>query len=443
MNESCTNSKSIFKFPASKTPNFQPREENSLSEGLVDSIENRSHGAKMFNSISRGVLRKSRRDARIELRPSSLQGGESTQLSPEVRIISRSEAHVELAPKQPNLGSVDSPGAPFDREKDFPSKKSHGNSADFQGPKILSVGGGKGGIGKSFISTNLAVCLAHLGYKVSLVDLDLGAANLHTCLGVPHPKKGLFDFVSSESMELSDIAIDTQVPGLNLFAGGQEFWQQIRPHSSQKVRLISRLQQLMADYVILDLGAGTHVNTLDFFIFSHAGLLIVVPEPTSIENAYVFLKSILFRKLQSIIRAIREEEACEELLRGLANPKNPKPPFAQLEEFASKNAIVGNRIIQLIRLTQMGIVMNQVRTGNDRDIGHSMAKICQRYFGFNAQLLGVTHYDDEAWRSVRNRKPVCIERPGTASARDIQSLADRVCGDVLPLFPGSQSSAAS
>ena len=299
-------------------------------------------------------------------------------------------------------------------------------------PRILSVGGGKGGIGKSFVSANLAVCLARRGHSVALVDLDLGAANLHTCLGVANPKVGIFDFVNSRIEDLRDVAVETGIPGLRLYGGGQEFWQQVRPQSVQKVRLISKLQSLDADYVILDLGAGTHVNTLDFFIFSHAGLLVVVPEPTSIENAYVFLKSVMYRKLQSIIKAVREEEACQELLQSLGDPRITTPPFAQLERFAQRNAPVGNKIIQLIRMTRLGIVMNQVRTQADSEIGQSMSKICDRYFGFTSCFLGQTHYDDEAWKSVRSRRPLCQDRPSALSAKDIYELAQSIMNDFLP-----------
>ena len=75
------------------------------------------------------------------------------------------------------------------------------------GPRILSIGGGKGGIGKSFLSANMAVSLTRQGYRVALVDLDSGAANLHTCLGVPSPKVGLFDFVSGRIDNLEDVAV--------------------------------------------------------------------------------------------------------------------------------------------------------------------------------------------------------------------------------------------
>ena len=64
------------------------------------------------------------------------------------------------------------------------------------GPRLLAVGGGKGGVGKTFVTANLATSLARLGQRVVVVDMDLEGANLHTCLGVPSPQRSLADFVS-------------------------------------------------------------------------------------------------------------------------------------------------------------------------------------------------------------------------------------------------------
>lgn len=305
-------------------------------------------------------------------------------------------------------------------------------TAAVAGPRIISVGGGKGGIGKSFFSANVAVCLTRLGYKVALVDLDLGAANLHTCLGVPSPKVGLFDFVNSRVENLEDLAVSGGVPGLTLFGGGQEFWQQVRPQSVQKIRLISKLQKLDADYVILDLGAGTHVNTLDFFIFSHAGLVVVVPEPTSIENAYVFLKSVLYRKLQSVLKAIRQEDAAHRVMESLGDPKIAIPPLNQLQAFAREEPEVGQKILQLIQMTQLGVVMNQVRTKSDADIGVSITQICKRYFGFDASFVGAACYDDAVWKSVRSRRPLCVDHPESAVAKSLLGIAENIAGEFIP-----------
>jgi flagellar biosynthesis protein FlhG len=292
-----------------------------------------------------------------------------------------------------------------------------------QGPRLIAIGGGKGGIGKSFISANIGIALARQGFRVALVDLDFGAANLHTCLGVNRPKADLFDFINNKVENLEDIATQTTVPNLILFGGGQEFWQQVRPHSAQKIRIISRLQKLDVDYVIMDLAAGTHTTTQDFFIFSHMGIVVVVPEPTSIENAYVFLKGVLCRRLETIVKSIRKEEAAAELLRSLQeNPKSSMPPFLKLQEFAARDPEVGARVLELIQRSQIGIVVNQTRTKSDVDIGQSMKIICGRYFGFSAEFLGPTSYDDSVWKSVRARRPLHADYPESNALLDLKEL---------------------
>lgn len=299
--------------------------------------------------------------------------------------------------------------------------------------RIISVGGGKGGIGKSFVSASIAINLAQRGFKVALVDLDLGAANLHTCLGIPHPATGLFDFVSGKVDRLEDVGVSGGVNGLTLFGGGQEFWQQVKPHPSQKIKLITKLQKLPFDYVLLDLGAGTHTNTLDFFIFSHSGILVVVPEPTSIENAYVFLKSVLFRKLQSIAKAVNREDVAEILLASLGDPKNTMPPLIQIQNFAKTYPEFGQKLLEITQMTQLGIIMNQVRTPTDIEIGTSMAHISKNYFGFSPEFLGPIRYDDAVWKSIRKRQPVHIEEPMSAVVADIQNVSAQLCLKFAPI----------
>lgn len=394
----------------------------------------------MFSSISRGMFKRPARESRQALaknfaeavRPAveistlsraeylaSARGAEALAVAvPEER-----ETTVHRSAASRNTGSFGGDSGHGENGSHNESLRTAQTGRAPSGPRIISVGGGKGGIGKSFLSANVAVSLTRLGYRVALVDLDFGAANLHTCLGVPSPKVGLFDFVSGRVENLEDVAVSGGVPGLTLYGGGQEFWQQIRPQAAQKIRLISRLQRLDVDYVILDLGAGTHVNTLDFFIFSHAGIVVVVPEPTSIENAYVFLKSVLYRKLQSIVKAIHQEEAAERLMAGLGDPRFATPPLTQLQKFAAEEPEIGQKILSLIQMTHLGVVMNQVRTNADAEIGSSITQISQKYFGFGAEYLGSAIFDDVVWKSLRNRRPVCVDFPDSAVAQGLMNIA--------------------
>lgn len=407
----------------------------------------------MFSSISRGMFKRPTRDARHAL---SKSYGETVRAAAEITSVPRSEYPQALRAQEfpageressaprilagRNSGSFGGESGQGDESGINENVRSpQGGGRASSGPRIISVGGGKGGIGKSFLSANLAVSLTRQGYRVALVDLDFGAANLHTCLGVPSPKIGLFDFVSGRIENLEDVAVSGGVPGLILYGGGQEFWQQIRPQAAQKIRLISRLQRLDVDYVILDLGAGTHVNTLDFFIFSHAGIVVVVPEPTSIENAYVFLKSVLYRKLQSIVKAIHQEEVAERLLLSLGDPRFATPPLAQLQKFAAEEPEIGQKILNLIQMTHLGVVMNQVRTNADAEIGSSITQISQRYFGFSAEFLGAAIFDDVVWKSLRNRRPVCVDFPDSSVSQGLMTIAKTLSTRFEPIVPQHQN----
>ena len=132
--------------------------------------------------------------------------------------------------------------------------------------KIWAVGGGKGGVGKSLVSANVAICLALMGNKVVAVDLDLGGANLHTCLGLPIPQMTLSDYVSKKITNFEDLLVSTPIQNLKIISGAQDELGMANLKHMHKNQIIRKLTELDADYILFDLGAGTAFNTIDFFI---------------------------------------------------------------------------------------------------------------------------------------------------------------------------------
>ena len=130
---------------------------------------------------------------------------------------------------------------------------------------ILSIGGGKGGTGKSFITANLGVLLANQGRKVLLIDLDLGASNLHTLLGVKNPKPGLGQFLNKATKNLDHVIAPTMFENLSLISSMNCPLEVANLFYAQKLKIIRAIQKLPYDHILLDLGAGTNFNTLDFF----------------------------------------------------------------------------------------------------------------------------------------------------------------------------------
>lgn len=288
--------------------------------------------------------------------------------------------------------------------------------------RIVAVGGGKGGIGKSLVASNLGVHLAEVGRRVVLVDADLGGANLHTCLGVPPPRKTLSDFVSRRVTDLAEVVTETPIQGLGLISGAMDFLGAANPKYTQKLRLLREIARLDVDNVIIDLGGGTGFNILDFFLIADHGVLTVVPEPTSIENAYRFIKAAYYRRLKTLemswnLRPLIEAAMSEQSGKGLKTPRD----LVQYVE--ARDAAGGARLRAELEKFPLELVVNQVRNEDEHKLGHAISDACRKYFGISMQYLGAIPYDDAVWKAVRRRKPVVRDSPQSPAAHAIRDVA--------------------
>ena len=286
--------------------------------------------------------------------------------------------------------------------------------------RVISVGGGKGGIGKSLISANLGIELARRGKKVVLVDADLGGANLHTTLGVDVPRRTLSDFIERKVERIDDVITPTTVENLGLVSGAMDHLDVANPRHAQKMRLLRHVQQMDVDYAILDLGAGTHSNTLDFFLVSDHGVLVLVPEPTAVENAYRFVKAAFWRRMRNVAQVF----GYDGLLRAVMSSASFKSPVELVTSIAQRDPEAGRNLARQLAAFRPRLIVNQARTAQDADVGQAVVSAWRKYFGLEMDYLGFIHYDDEMWRAVRARRPLLVERPDVPAARCFASIAD-------------------
>ena len=168
------------------------------------------------------------------------------------------------------------------------------------GVQIIPIASGKGGVGKSLVAANLGIALAQAGRRVVLVDLDLGGSNLHLILGLRGIPFGIGTWFNSPETDLEDIVVDTDVDNLRFIPGDSEIPGMANLKPQQKRNLVKGLMSLAnTDVLILDLGAGTSTNTIDFFLMSGQGVIITTPTLTATLNAYFFLKNAVFRILDT------------------------------------------------------------------------------------------------------------------------------------------------
>jgi len=162
----------------------------------------------------------------------------------------------------------------------------------------ISIGSGKGGVGKTMIMANLALLLAQSGKKVCLVDLDIGGADTHILFGLFQPKKTLSDFITRNVENIQDVAHTFYAHnGLQLIPGTGDTLQTTNMNFQEKLRLLRAIDDIKADIVLLDVGAGTSSHALDFFMHSDIQICATLPDPTSIMDLYNFLQLATIRKM--------------------------------------------------------------------------------------------------------------------------------------------------
>jgi flagellar biosynthesis protein FlhG len=289
---------------------------------------------------------------------------------------------------------------------------------------IWAIGGGKGGVGKSLVTANLSICLALMGYKVVAVDLDLGGANLHTCLGVPIPEKTISDYLSKRVRNLNELLTPTLMENLYIISGAQDDVGIANLKQIQKAKLVGHLGEIDADFILMDLGAGTSANTLDFFISADQGILVALPEPTSIENTYRFIKSVYHRKIKMIEDFYELGPIIDQALNAkLSQNSTPADLIAKVIDI---NPQLGRNLKAEINKLVPKLIINQIRTQADIDIGFSMKIISRKYFGINLDYVGYLDYDATVWQSVKKRKPLLMEFPNSKLVHNFDRIIHRL-----------------
>ncbi len=294
--------------------------------------------------------------------------------------------------------------------------------------RVWAIGSGKGGIGKSFLAVNLATVAARTGWRVLLIDADLAGANLHTCLGVRGGNRvNLSDYLYDRVVDIEKAAIDTSVPGLRLIMGALDHTGMAETSRAQRENLFQALRKLPVDLVVFDLAAGADRATLDFFLETDEGVIVATPEPTSIENAYGFLRAAFYRRLArtmstSPIRDLIRESMDRRNERGIRTPTDLLNEIGQLDRDEEA------RFRQALEDFCPRLVVNQVRDSEEIKLGFSMSSVCRKYFGINLEYLGYICFDDAVWRSIKERRPLVLAYPQSDAALYIRRIVHKMLG---------------
>jgi len=270
--------------------------------------------------------------------------------------------------------------------------------------RIISVGGGKGGVGKSLVSANLAIAMAQEGRRVVLVDGDLGAANLHTLFGIERPGPTLQTFIDHGTASLEDARVATQVPNLTLVRGASAVAGSANISHTQKQRLLRHVTTLDADVVLVDVGAGLAFNQVDLFDVADFRLLVMTPQLTSIQNAYGFAKAALYRRLDRLLKrhgvegALDESDAHHEL-RSLR---------ATLRDVLASSPTLEAAVRHELARFHLRLFGNQVYDPREAGVFRAVGKMMTDFLSLPAPLLGFARASRLMHDSVTHRTPYLL-----------------------------------
>lgn len=287
------------------------------------------------------------------------------------------------------------------------------------------------------ISANLALALAKYGKRVIVVDLDLGGANLHLNLGQMGLPKGIGSYFEDSSLPLDKIIYPTDHENL-LFIPGEAELPGIANVSAQlKQRLLHDLRTLDCDYLVLDLGAGTHCNTTDFFLLSGSGILVASPTLTATLNAYLFLKNSVFRIIGA--KLARESKGYQYLRKLKRDGLSLQRVYLSrlLEQLKAVDPESYEAVGEGLSKLKPKLIFNLVGDPKDAQRAVKLRYSCRQYLSVDLEHLGIIYYDETQKRALDARLPVLAYKPkalvSQAIVRIAEKILDRGEGEVSPL----------
>lgn len=255
--------------------------------------------------------------------------------------------------------------------------------------EIIAVASGKGGVGKSFFAANLALSFLNSGKKVLLVDGDLGGANLHNFVGLKLPGKCLYNFIR-EKMPIQEVILETPA-GVDFIGGAGDILGMAHINNFEKLKILNYLKKSDYDFVILDLGAGTSYNMIDFFNFSEKKILVMTSEPTSIENSYGFLKVSVYRKIEKELSLDRRfDNICRNIKSRSMNYQKISMIFEDVEKI---DADTKERIVNTVKDFRVGIVLNMLRFKRELNVFFGFENVSEKYLSMSVEKIGFIPYD--------------------------------------------------
>lgn len=270
-----------------------------------------------------------------------------------------------------------------------------GNTVTFDNPsgvrdkaaKVITVTSGKGGVGKTNITINLAIALSQLGRRVTILDADFGLANIDVLLGIV-PKYTLVDILYNNKNIFEVLADGPN--NIKFMSGGSGVEALVKLDSMQLEKFIGNISLLdkLSDVVLIDTGAGLSDSVMSFVMAADEVFLVTTPEPTSITDAYALIKMISNRENNKIIK----------------------------------------------------VVVNRAENANEaKDILNKLSIVTEKFLAMKLYPLGFIPQDESVMKAVKIQQPFSLTFPKSEATKQIKEISRRLVEERLDVSNQQES----
>ena len=292
---------------------------------------------------------------------------------------------------------------------------------------IIPIAGGKGGVGKSFVTANLAVALARRGHRTIAVDLDLGNSNLHSLLGLENRYPGVGEYLrGTVKCTPEELIVETGVRDLGFIPGDGRMPFMANITYPQKLSLLRLLKNLRARYILLDLSAGTAFNTLDLFQLGGSGIVVTTPEHPALMSTLVFVKNLVLR---AIDQSLRKDKTLKDKLSEMYK-QSVKDPVFTVERFrrdlVRTDPEAAAKVERICRSIRPRFVYNMVQTLEDTEIFANIDHTLAEVLSIECDHVGLIPYDPSIHTFLKRPGIFLRDAPPGPTVEAIDRLGHRV-----------------
>jgi flagellar biosynthesis protein FlhG len=294
-------------------------------------------------------------------------------------------------------------------------------------PGVWTIGSGKGGVGKSFLTASMAVMLARAGKSVIVADADLSGPNLHAYLGIKAPEVTLLDVLERRSA-LSDALLPTSEPHMRFVScvGEEPGMADLNPE--EQAAIAEMLLSVEADHVLIDAGSGTSGSVLDFFNLGTEAIVVAAPDQISLQSAYGFIRNSIYRRLQQAHGSHPTVSAALRQMRQGAHPAQA-PTMSEFYDRVRQEAKgLAESIAAMVNAYRPLLLVNLAVSDQDQRKAEIIQSAAKKFLDVNLRLCGLIPFDAAVSRSLRRTGGMDGGASDCLSARQIRQMALRLAG---------------